>query len=99
MSETWKEQESSGEMWLPENKGDELIGQLVNVEQGMYGNQYIIRLPEGNETKTPSHKVLQSRMSRVAIGETIKIVFEGQEPPAVKGQNPTKLYKVYVKEK
>jgi len=94
----WTKQEGVG-MWLPEKENDELIGKVEDILEGTYGNQYLIRKQGTDETiKTPSHKVLQGRMTKVQKGDTIKIIYRGEEAPSVKGQNPTKIYEVFVKE-
>lgn len=89
----WEKQET--EMWLPEKEGDELIGEVTDIVEGAYGFQYTIKKKDGKETRTPSHKVLQSRMSNVGKGDMVKIVYKGEEAPKVKGQNPTKIYEVF----
>jgi hypothetical protein len=93
----WEQQEGAG-MWLPETEGEELMGKVEDITEGLYGNQFLIR-PLGQEDSimTPSHKVLQNRMVKVQKGDTVKIVYKGQEPPSVKGQNPTRLYEVFIK--
>jgi hypothetical protein len=95
MTDEWEKQEGLS-MWLPEKEGEELIGKVLDIVEGAYGVQYILETDKG-VVRTPSHKVLQSRMAKVKKGDTIKIVFSGSEPPSVKGQNPTKLYEVYKK--
>lgn len=94
MAEEWIKQEGS-DLWLPEKEGDELIGTVMDVTEGNYGNQYTIRKSDGEEVRTPSHKVLQNRMISAKKETKVKIVYEGEEPPSVKGQNPTKMYSVF----
>jgi len=57
-----------------------------------------IKTDTGEEHRTPSHKVLQSRMAKIVVNDKIKIVYEKEEPPKLKGQNPTKIYAVYKQE-
>lgn len=90
----WVEQEGAG-IWLPKEKGDELTGEVVGVDDGLYGKQYVIK-NDKEELKTPSHKVLQGRLVNVKIGDRVKLVYSGESAPAVRGQNPTKIYKVYI---
>ena len=93
----WEKQEGMG-MWLPDKEDDELIGVVEDVlDEGAYGRQFSIKKEDGDTILTPSHKVLQSRMGKVKKGDQVKIVYKGEEPPAVKGNNPTKLYEVFVK--
>lgn len=92
--ENWEKQESAG-MWMPEKEMEELVGEVADIQEGGYGLQYSIKKEDGNTILTPSHKVLQSRMLKVRVGDIVKIVYKGEEPPSVKGRNPTKMYEVY----
>ena len=84
------------EMWLPTEAGQELEGTVESINaEGLYGNQYHVKKTDGKTTVTPSHKVLQNRMVSVKVGDKIKVVYNGEEPPKIKGQNPTKMYDVY----
>lgn len=96
MADLYIKQEGAG-LWLPEKEGDELKGEVTDMIEGTYGNQYLIKKENGEEIKTPSHKVLQNRMAKIKTGDHIKIVYIKEEPPSVKGQNPTKIYDVYKK--
>jgi len=93
----WKKQEGPA-MWLPETEGEELIGIVIDIVEGLYGSQYLIK-PIGKDEiiRTPSHKVLVNRMVEVKKDDMVKLVYLGQEPPTVKGQNPTKMYEVFIK--
>lgn len=97
MTDKWIEQEGAG-MWIPQNEGDELIGTVTDIVEGDYGKQYVIKKDDGEEIRTPSHKVLQNRMAKVKAGNKVKIVYTGEEPPSVKGQKPTKMYKAFIAE-
>ena len=96
----WKkvESEALGNLWLPEQKGDELVGTVEKREEGTYGVQFTIKKDDGSLIKTPSHKVLQNRMAKLALGQMVKLVFTGEIPPKIRGENPTKLYELYVQE-
>lgn len=94
-NEEWEKQEGSG-MWIPEIEGDELIGEITNIAEGTYGKQYCLKNDDG-EILTPSHKVLQNRLIKAKIGDKVKIVYKGEEPPSIKGNNPTKMYEVFIK--
>lgn len=89
-------QEGAG-LWLPEKEGDELKGEVTEIVTGTYGQQFVIKKSDGEEIKTPSHKVLQNRMVKIKTGDHIKIVYLKEEPPTLKGNNPTKLYDVFKK--
>lgn len=96
VKEDWEKVEM-GKYWNPENDGDELVGEVTEMTSGIYGSRWTVKNDDGEELLTPSHKVLQSRMSSVKVGETVKIIFKGTQPPAVRGQNPTKMYEVFKK--
>lgn len=92
----WEKQESLSDIWIPTEEGEELIGEVTDSYEGGYGQQYTIKKEDGSEVRTPSHKVLQNRMAKVEKGNKVKIVYTGEEPPTVKGQNPTRMYDVFV---
>lgn len=95
-NEEWVKQEGSG-FWQPVKEGDELVGKVQEIKEGTYGQQYLIATADGKSVLTPSNKVLQSRMAKVEIGETVKIVYLGVEPPKQRGYKPTLLFDVFVK--
>ncbi len=96
-NDEWQKQEGAG-IWLPENEGDELLGEVTHVNtEALYGTQYTIKKEDGEEILTPSHKVLQNRMQKAEKGVNVRIVFKGTEAPKVRGQNPTSMYDVYFK--
>ena len=87
---------ASGDIWSPQKSGDTLEGEVIACETGgSYGPQWVIKTVDGKIAKTPSHKVLQSRMSLVKPGDHIKIVAGSKELPKVKGHHETQLYEVY----
>jgi len=92
----WKKQEGNGGFWNPEKIGDEVVGVVAEINKGLYGNQYRIVKDDKSEILTPSHKALQAKMAVVKENDRVKIVFIGEDLPKVKGQNPTKLYDVFV---
>ena len=60
----WKEQVSAA-IWKPASEGEELEGEVTHVNpDGLYGAQHTIKTKDG-EILTPSHKVLQNRLSRL----------------------------------
>ena len=94
----WVEQEANEGMWMPKEAGEEIIGEIVEIEDaGQFGRQLEILTLEGKKYITPSHKVLQARITKARIGNMIRIVFKGEELPKVKGRNPTKIYAVFCK--
>jgi len=94
-SSEWVEQEASA-YWNPTTEGEEVIGEITDMKKGEFGETFTIRKDDGSEIKTPSHSVLQDRMSRLDIGDRVKIVFKG-EGEAKKGKNAPKLYEVFSK--
>ena len=89
------EQTGTG-IWLPE-VGEELEGKIVDKSEGDYGSQWTVQKEDGTLLKTPSHKVLQNRLVSVGVGDSVKLVYEKDEAPGVKGFSPTKIYKVFIK--
>lgn len=96
MSDEWETMESAKNFWSPKAKGEEIQGEVVEITQGMYGSKYVIKTATGDWT-TPSHKVLQSKLSGAIIGDIVKITYDGEIPPRTRGENPTKIYIVQKK--
>jgi len=94
--EGYEEQESTL-YWNPAREGETLKGKIAYIEEGEYGMSYTIEQEDKSLIKTPAHKVLVSRMGKAKEGDRVKITFLGEELPKVKGQNPTKMYKVLLK--
>jgi len=90
---TWEKQEPQSDIWLPQDSGETIEGEVLQAFDGMYGMQFRIKTKD-KELVTPSHKVLASRMQGIKEGDKVRITFQGTEPPAVKGQNPTRIYTV-----
>jgi hypothetical protein len=101
MSETengnWVEENGESSIWLPKVKDEELAGEVVEIRQGTYGLQVGVRTDGGRVLYTPSHKALQSRLVNLKLGDSVRIVFRGEDVPRVKGRNPAKLYSVFVR--
>ena len=89
-------EQTGTEIWLPE-VGGEVEGKVIDKAEGDYGMQYTIQKEDGTAIKTPSHKVLQNRLVAVSIGDSVKMVYDRDEAPSVKGFSPTKIYKVFIK--
>lgn len=92
----WIEQKGAQGIWLPEKKGEELVGEVIEVTTGQYGKQLVIVDKDGNKITTPSHKALQARLAGILIGNNVRIVYDGQDLPKVKGQKGTNLYRVFI---
>lgn len=54
----------------------EVIGKLRSIEDGTYGNQYVIDTPDGDLT-IGTYEALKSKITREDIGKWIKIVCKG----------------------
>lgn len=95
-----KQKGSLGTIWLPDEKGETLKGEVLAIEEiGDYGKSYLIKKDDNTEIRTPSHKVLQSGMNGAKVGDMVGIVYTHSELPTVKGRNPTRMYDVYIKGK
>jgi hypothetical protein len=94
--EDWEKIEPAG-FWNPAEEGDELKGQVLAIIDGQFGSHYKIKKDDGTEILTPAHKVLLNRLATVKEGHSIRIVYDGEQPPKVRGQNPTKMYTVYLR--
>lgn len=92
----WQEVKGSQGIWLPSKPLDSIEGAIIALAQGQYGVQATIETAQGVMI-TPSHKVLQARLTECKIGDFVKIVFEREELPTVKGRQGTKIYKLMKK--
>jgi len=54
----------------------EIVGKLKRMEEGAYGDQYIIDTPDGDIT-IGTYDVLKGKIHKEDIGKWIKIVFKG----------------------
>ena len=97
MSQEWNELKSDSGIWKPEQKDEKLEGEVIEIKQGPYGLQLTVETADGGKVTTPSHKALQTRIGAVKAGDIVRIVFVGTDLPKVKGQNPTRLYSVFIK--
>ena len=83
------EEEVGGDLniWNPaidSRKGDELVGEVVEIEEGMYGIEAKIR-QHGTEDAngkpivwtTPAHRVLQSALEKLNVGDVVRIAYIG----------------------
>lgn len=83
-------------MWTPQKENDTLKGVVTGIDNdAQYGIQASIKNLDGVTMLTPSHKWLQNCLKQFKVGDTIEIIYIGEEPPKIKGQSPTKKYKVY----
>jgi len=96
MSErNYEKVESVSNFWKPDSVGEEIEGEIISLEQDDFGLR--IKMKVGNDEITlPSHKVLQSRLRDAKVLDFVKIQYTGEELPKIKGQNPLKLYDVWI---
>jgi len=65
-------------VWLPEEEGESLEGEVLEKVEGMYGEQLVLGNTEKNiQLRTPSHKVLQRKLKAINVGDWIKIEYSG----------------------
>jgi hypothetical protein len=95
MTKIWSEVSDSN-FWKPEKENEEIEGVVISKETGDYGLKVILETSPNNFITLPSHKVLQSRLQQVAIGDKIKVVFLKKELPKIKGHQPTNIYKILI---
>ena len=94
----WEKQEL-GNFWKPEAIGEEQIGVIDSIgeDDEKYGKKYTIKQDDtGDLVVLPSHKVLQNRLVNAKVGDKVKVTYTGEELPKIKGNNPTKMYEVYL---
>lgn len=90
-------QKIEGEIFRFEKVGDELVGTLRATAPGDYKNKkYKIEKEDGKVVTIFGTAVLDDRMESVKEGDKVKIVLVSEEPPKVKGYNPTRIFEVYV---
>lgn len=91
------EEVKSASIWQPEKENEVCEGVVAELREGDFGKQYLIDSTSGKQW-TPSHKVLQGKLvsANAQVGTKVRLTYEGEEPPKVKGQSPTKMYKVEV---
>ena len=92
----WEEVKGETSFWSPQ-VNDEIEGIIISMIQGTYGIETVIENKEHKQITLPSHKVLQARLSNCKVGDLIKVIYEKEELPKVKGQHGTKIYKVLTK--
>lgn len=94
--EEWKKIES--EIVRLDNEGDYLEGILKAIEEGDYENKkYTIKTSDGKNAIVFGTTVLDDLMKSVNVEQEIKIVNIGEKPSKKKGQNPLRLFDVFVK--
>lgn len=83
--------------WKP-TKGDEIEGKLLRKFKSNFGESFVLDLGSDILVVLPGHTVLSGLLSRVVIGEEVHIICLGESEEHKKGQKPSMLYKVFVKQ-
>ena len=66
------------EIWLPEREGEVLEGEIVEIREGEYGIYAMVKeKASGLLLRTPAHKLLQSKLSKLSKGDYIRIIYQG----------------------
>ena len=92
----WNKIES--EVMRLDNDGDFVEGVLKAKGEGDYDNKkYTIKTTDGKNIVLFGTTVLDDLMQSVNIDQEVKIVNIGEKPPKKKGQNPMRLFDVFVK--
>jgi len=95
MERKFEKVESQMSFWKPESIGEEIEGEVTLVEEDDFGLR--VKIKSGNDEITlPSHKLLQNRLKMVKVRDYIKVQYTGEELPKIKGNNPLKLYDVWI---
>jgi len=96
MEEQWDKVQT--DVWVPENKGDEISGVYLSVQPEIGENKsnlYIIEVEEGKTISFWGSKVLDGKMLAVKVGQQVKVLFLGKVKPE-KGRE-YKEYDVFIK--
>ena len=91
----WEKQESEMGFWNPVI-GNEIMGEVTEITIGQYGKQITLKKADGSLIKTPSHKVLQAKLSKITVGDKVKIVYVKEDLPKLKGQQGARIYDVFI---
>lgn len=77
---------------------EEVVGELISIEQGSFGDQYKIKTINGEEITIGTYGVLTGKISHEDIGKWLKIVFKG-EVLSPKTKRKYKDFDVFIKTK
>jgi len=84
-------------IWLPDEIGEELVGEIIEIDEGEYGIYAKIDTGEGEEIQTPAHKILQSRIELCEVGDLVRIVYRGEV--LSKTRRKTRDYALFIKKR
>ena len=76
--EEWEEIGSYSEIWRASKAGEVLEGGIVEIRDGTYGTEAIIENKTGARLQTPAHVILQRKIEQLAVGDWVKILYQGR---------------------
>lgn len=98
MTEEKKWEKMSSDVVRLDKKDDHIEGVLISVDDGDYNNKkYTIKVKEGKNCIVFGTTVLDDLMKNIAVGKEVKIVNIGEKDTGKKGQNPLRLFDVFVR--
>jgi hypothetical protein len=87
----WGEPEDVvGDIFVFDEIGDALIGEVIEFGDGDYGEYAIIREDNGDEWQTPSNLIMKRIVGMLEEGDIVRIVYTGEEE--TKNGNMMKLF-------
>jgi hypothetical protein len=86
--------EIDGGFWKPETSGDMVEGTIVSMKNGVFGLNVTLTSSDGDEYVLLSHKNLQLKLSQLVGGDSVRIVFKGEQENTRPGHN-TRIYQVF----
>ncbi len=96
----WSEIKGGGKVFFFEKEGDALEGKLVDVRSGVGENNSTMYDLQGTHElwSVWGSTVLDGKMKRVNIGESVRIVFLGEKQSEKRKGRTYKDFQVFVKE-
>lgn len=78
------------------NESNEIVGIIERKEQGMYGDQIILKDNTNEEVVIPSLTALNTQLFKANVGDKVKIVYKGEEKSKKTGRM-YKNFEVFIK--
>ena len=72
------EEVQGGAVWVPQEKGDNIEGELTGTTQGQYGDNFILKVPTGEEMTVFGGAVINTKMRNVEVLKYVKITYIGE---------------------
>src|ERR1035437_9597063 len=91
---------TSDENWNPVKAGDEIAGEYIDRKENVGPNSqmvYVLKKEDGTFVSVWGKTVLDSHMSRVSVGDEVKIVYTGSVKNKL-GNREFKTFDVFVSE-